>query len=92
MSKNYFGSSQPTLICRSSRRKKEERKLAVEVEFVPAPPQQQSGHLQQKKQRVNSGQKEIQAVPKVDLADDTENEVGLATFQKQLINSSQRFS
>ena len=65
------------------------------MEFVPAPPQQQSGHLQQKKQRVNSGQKEIQAVPKVDLADDlasTENEVGLATFQKQLINSSQRFS
>ena len=66
------------------------------MEFVPAPPQQQNGHLQQKKQRVNSGrQKENQAVPKVDLADDlasTENEVGLETFQKQLINSSQRFS
>merc|ERR1719237_174090 len=76
-----------------SRRKKEERKLAVEVEFVPTtststapapahpPPHQQSSHLQEKKQRVKSvRQKESQALPKVDLADDlasTENEVFL---------------
>ena len=84
--------------------------MAVEVEFVPAtststapahpPPHQQSSHLQEKKQRVKSvRQKESQALPKVDLADDlasTENEVGLATFHinnlELLIISSQRFS
>ena len=64
------------------------------------PPHQQSSHLQEKKQQVKSGrQKESQALPKVDLADDlasTENEVGLATFHiynlELLIISSQRFS
>ena len=91
----------PTLIFRSSRRKKEERRLAVEVEFVPATPTNPPHHLssssqQKQKQRSNGiGQKESQAVPKVDLVDDlvsTENEVLLSTFDIILIISPERFS
>jgi len=55
---------------RSSRRKKDQKKLAVEVEFVPttastAPPQRGNG--QQKKELVES-----QAVPRVDTAENEE--------------------